>query len=215
MSAVLANLEIFWEGFEATLALTLLSTIAALVLGILLAAFRVSPVPVLSGAAATYVEVVRNTPLTIVFFFAAFVLPQVGVKFSYFAFAVLAMSVYYASFFCEVIRSGINTMPIGQLEAARSIGLTFTKSMRLIVMPQALRTVVPPLINVFIQLTKSTSIASAFGVVELLSVMARLANQESQAVIAILIATAVFYLVITIPSGIIAGHIERRVAIAR
>jgi len=208
-------LEIFWEGFEATLALTLLSTIAALVLGILLAAFRVSPVPVLSGAAATYVEVVRNTPLTIVFFFAAFVLPQVGVKFSYFAFAVLAMSVYYASFFCEVIRSGINTMPIGQLEAARSIGLTFTKSMRLIVMPQALRTVVPPLINVFIQLTKSTSIASAFGVVELLSVMARLANQESQAVIAILIATAVFYLVITIPSGIIAGHIERRVAIAR
>jgi glutamate transport system permease protein len=191
------------------------ATALALLLGTLLAAMRVSPVPTLRAVGATYVEIVRNTPLTLVFFFAVFVLPQLDIRLSYFVFAVLAVTVYHAAFFCEAVRSGINAVGVGQAEAARSIGLTFTQSLRLVVLPQAFRTVVPPLINVVIALTKNTSIAAAFGVVELTAVATRLANANSQAVIAIFLCSAILYLVLTLSSGWLAGRLERRVAVAR
>ena len=215
MDAVIDNLATFRQGFVTTLALTVVSAALALLLGTLLAAMRVSPVPTLRAAGATYVEIVRNTPLTLVFFFAVFVLPQLDIRLSYFAFAVLAVTVYHAAFFCEAVRSGINAVGVGQAEAARSIGLTFTQSMRMVVLPQAFRTVVPPLINVVIALTKNTSIAAAFGVVELTAVATRLANANSQAVIAIFLGSAVCYLALTLPSGWLAGQLERRVAVAR
>ena len=215
MDVVLDNLDTFRQGFVTTLALTVVSTVLALLLGTLLAAMRVSPVPTLRAAGATYVEIVRNTPLTLVFFFAVFVLPQLDILVSYFTFAVLAVSVYHAAFFCEAVRSGINAVGVGQAEAARSIGLTFTQSLRLVVLPQAFRTVVPPLINVVIALTKNTSIAAAFGVFELTAAATRLANQNSQAVIAVFTGAAVCYLALTLPSGWLAGQLERRVAVAR
>lgn len=211
MNAVLSNLNVFVEGLLLTLALTLISTVISLGGGILVAAARVSPVPALRTAGAIYVEVVRNTPLTIVFFFAAFVLPQLGVQLSYFTFAVIALSVYYVAFFCEAVRSGINAVHIGQAEAARAIGLSFISSLREVVLPQALRTTVPPLINVFIALIKSTAVASAFGVAELLTAGEHLANSESNAVLWVLGATALFYLSLTIPAGWFASYLERRV----
>jgi glutamate transport system permease protein len=215
VDAVLDNLATFRQGFVTTLALTVVATVLALLLGTLLAAMRVSPVPTLRAAGATYVEIVRNTPLTLVFFFAVFVLPQLDIRLSYFVFAVLAVTVYHAAFFCEAVRSGINAVGVGQAEAARSIGLTFTQSLRLVVLPQAFRTVVPPLINVVIALTKNTSIAAAFGVVELTAVTTRLANANSDAVIAIFLFSAILYLVLTLSSGWLAGRLERRVAVAR
>jgi len=215
VDVILDNLDTFRQGFVTTLTLTVLSTVLALLLGTLLAAMRVSPVPTLRAAGATYVEIVRNTPLTLVFFLAVFVLPQLDIRLSYFAFAVLAVTVYHAAFFCEAVRSGINAVGVGQAEAARSIGLTFTQSLRLVVLPQAFRTVVPPLINVVIALTKNTSIAAAFGVFELTAVATRLANENSQAVIAVFMGAAVCYLALTLPSGWLAGRLERRVAVAR
>jgi glutamate transport system permease protein len=215
VDAVLDNLATFRQGFVTTLALTVVATVLALLLGTLLAAMRVSPVPTLRAVGATYVEIVRNTPLTLVFFFAVFVLPQLDIRLSFFVFAVLAVTVYHAAFFCEAVRSGINAVGVGQAEAARSIGLTFTQSLRLVVLPQAFRTVVPPLINVVIALTKNTSIAAAFGVVELTAVTTRLANANSDAVIAIFLFSAILYLVLTLSSGWLAGRLERRVAVAR
>jgi glutamate transport system permease protein len=215
VDAVLDNLDAFRQGFLTTLALTVVSSLLALALGTVLAAMRVSPIPTLRAAGATYVEVVRNTPLTVVFFFAVFVLPQLDIRLSFFVFAVLAVTVYHAAFFCEAVRSGINAVGVGQAEAARSIGLTFTQSMRLVVLPQALRTVVPPLINVVIALTKNTSIAAAFGVVELTAVAFRLSTANSDAVIAILVGAAICYLALTLPSGWLAGQLERRVLVAR
>jgi len=159
--------------------------------------------------------VVRNTPLTVVFFFAVFVLPQLDIRLAFLQFAVIAVTVYHAAFFCEAVRSGVNAVGAGQAEAARSIGLTFTQSLRLVILPQAFRTVVPPLINVVIALTKNTSIAAAFGVVELTAVGTRLANANGDAVIAIFAGIAVCYLVLTLPSGWLAGQLERRVAVAR
>jgi glutamate transport system permease protein len=215
VDAVLDNLDTYREGFVTTLELSVLSSVLALVGGTLLAAMRVSPVPTLRAAGATYIELVRNTPLTVVFFFVVFVLPQLDILLPYFAFAVIALTVYHAAFFCEAVRSGINAVGVGQAEAARSIGLTFGQSLRLVVLPQAFRTVIPPLINVVIALIKNSSIAAAFGVVELTATGTRLANANGDAVIAVLVGVAVCYLVLTLPSGWLAGRLERRVAVAR
>ena len=215
MDAVLDNLGAYREGFVTTLELSALSSLLALLLGTLLAAMRVSPVPTLRAAGATYVELVRNTPLTVVFFFVVFVLPQLDILLPYFAFAVIALTVYHAAFFCEAVRSGINAVGVGQAEAARSIGLTFGQSLRMVVLPQAFRTVIPPLINVVIALIKNSSIAAAFGVVELTATGTRLAAANGDAVIAVLVGVAVCYLVLTLPSGWLAGRVEHRLAVAR
>ena len=215
MDAILDNLDAYREGFVTTLEVSALSSVLALLLGTLLAAMRVSPVPTLRAAGATYVELVRNTPLTVVFFFVVFVLPQLDILLPYFTFAVIALTVYHAAFFCEAVRSGINAVGVGQAEAARSIGLTFGQSLRLVVLPQAFRTVIPPLINVVIALIKNSSIAAAFGVIELTATGTRLANANGDAVIAVLAGVAVCYLILTLPSGWLAGRVERRLAVAR
>lgn len=215
MGAIIDNLDLYFEGFWATLRLTLLSAAVALVWGTVLGAFRVSPVPTLRAFGTAYVELLRNTPLTLVFFFFVFVAPQVDVKLPFFTSALVALSLYTAAFVCEAVRSGVNSVGVGQAEAARAIGLTFTQTMSQIVLPQAFRTVVPPLINIFIALTKNSSIAAGFFVTELVAVGIRLANRNAADVIAVLIGVAVFYLAITVPAGILAARLERRVAFAR
>ena len=215
MDAVIENLPLYWEGFWATLRLTLVSAAFALLLGTVLGAFRVSPVPTLRAFGTVYVELVRNTPLTLVFFFFVFVAPQIDIKLPFFVSALVALSLYTAAFVCEAVRSGVNSVGVGQAEAARAIGLTFPQTMGQIVLPQAFRTVVPPLINIFIALTKNSSIAAGFFVTELVAVGIRLANRNPADVLMVLGGVAVFYLAITIPAGILAGALERRVAFAR
>jgi glutamate transport system permease protein len=215
VDAVLDNLDAYRQGFVTTLELSVLASALAMALGTVLAAMRVSPVPTLRAAGAAYVELVRNTPLTVVFFFVVFVLPQLDILLPFFVFAVIALTVYHAAFFCEAVRSGINAVGVGQAEAARSIGLTFGQTLQLVVLPQALRTVIPPLINVVIALIKNSSIAAAFAVAELTAVGTRLANANGDAVIPILAGVAVCYLVLTLPSGWLAGRLERRVAVVR
>ena len=215
MSAVLDNADLYWSGFRTTLSLALLSGVLALVLGTVLGAFRVSPIPPLRGLGAVYVEVLRNTPLTVVFFFVVFVLPQFGVRVPFFTSAIIALTVYTAAFVCEAVRSGVNSVGVGQAEAARSLGLTFPQTLRNVVLPQAIRTVIPPLINVFIALTKNTSVAGGFFVAETFGVGRRLTNALSQEVTAVLIGVALCYLAITIPAGLLAGYAERKAAFAR
>jgi len=215
MDAILDNLDLYLEGFLSTLRLSAVAALGALLLGTLLAALRVSPVPPLRAVGTGYVEIVRNTPLTVVFFMTVFGLPEVGIRLDFFVFAVIALTVYTAAFVCEAVRSGINSVASGQSEAARSIGLTFGQSLRMIVLPQAFRTVVPPLGNIWIAHVKNTSIAGVFGTEELLAVGDRLANANGDAVIAVLLGIAVAYLLLTIPSGLLFGAVERKVAISR
>lgn len=216
MDAVIDELPLYWEGFRTTLALTFLSAVIALILGTILGAFRVSPAPPLRWFGTTYVELVRNTPLTLVFIFFVFVAPQLGWRPSaFFAPAVVALSIYTAAFVCEAVRSGINSVGIGQAEAARAVGLTFNQTLQLIVLPQAFRTVIPPLINIFIALTKNSSVAGGFFVAELFGVSKQLANSHPADVVAVLAGVGVCYLIITIPAGLLAGMVERKVAFAR
>lgn len=223
MTAVFDNLSLYWEGFRNTLSITLISAVLALAWGTVLGAFRVSPVAPLRWFGTAYVEFIRNTPLTIVFGFLLFVAPNalfglpkefLGLP-KYFPLAIVALSLYTAAFVCEAVRSGINSVGVGQAEAARAIGLTFTQTLNLIVLPQALRTVIPPLINIFIALTKNSSVAGGFFAFELFAVSKRLANSEPADVIPVLIGVGVAYLLITIPAGALANYVERKVAFAR
>jgi glutamate transport system permease protein len=216
MDAVIDALPLYWQGFRTTLALTLLSAVIALVLGTVLGGFRVSPVAPLRWFGTTYVELVRNTPLTLVFIFVVFVGPQLGyVPAGFFVPAVIALSVYTAAFVCEAVRSGVNSVGVGQAEAARAVGLTFTQTLRAIILPQAFRTVIPPLINIFIALAKNSSVAGGFFVVELFGLARRLPTTYPADIIPVLIGVGVFYLAITIPAGFLANRVERKVAFAR
>lgn len=208
ISTVWDNHQRLFDGFGTTLQLTLVAAVCALALGVVLAAFRVSPIPPLRWIGAVYVETVRNTPLTIVFFFMVFVAPQVDILVEFKTSAFVALSLYTAAFVCEAVRSGVNSVPVGQAEAARAIGMTFMQNLTLIVLPQALRTVIPPL-------TKNSSVAAGFFIVELFSAGRTLAIRNPSHGMWFLVGVAVLYLVITIPAGIAASRLERRVAIAR
>ncbi|WP_426225524.1 amino acid ABC transporter permease [Pseudarthrobacter sp. DSP2-3-2b1] len=216
MEVIIENLPLYWEGLLRTLFLSVVSGIIAMVVGTLLAAARVSPVAALRGFSTVYVEVLRNTPLTIAFFFAAIVLPRLGVTFEQFEVAaIIALSAYTAAFIAEAVRSGVNSVPIGQAEAARSIGMKFGQVLSLIILPQALRTVIPPLINIIIALVKNSSVAGAFFVLELFGYGRQMANANGDQVMAVLLGVAFFYLLLTIPLGILASTVEQKVAIAR
>lgn len=216
MDVIADNLPAYLAGLRVTLLLTAYSGALALALGIVLAAMRVAPLRPLRLFAASYVELLRNTPLTLVFFFMVFVAPQFGVLPPLgFWTAVLCLAAYTAAFVAEAVRSGINSVGVGQAEAARAIGLTFGQTLGHVVLPQALRSVVPPLINVIIALTKNTSVAAGFAVVELMATGRRLGTVNAADGTWVLVGVALGYLLLTIPAGLLAGAIERKVAFVR
>jgi glutamate transport system permease protein len=215
MNVLLDNFALFREGFVGTVELTALSTLIALILGVVMAAFRVSPVPPLRFFGAAWVTLFRNTPLTLLFFISVLVLPQLGLnRWNFFGLAVLALSCYTSAFICEAVRSGINTVPLGQAEAARSIGMTFTQTLRLIVLPQATRTVIPPIGSLLIALAKNSSIAGGFSVIELFTVQ-RTLGEKGYNIVLIFFWVALCYLVITGALSVLFRFLESRLAVTR
>ena len=197
------------------------SAIGALLLGTLLAAMRLGPVPMLNWLGTSYVNVVRNTPLTLILLFCSFGLAQTlgitlvdrnsptSIDDSNFRLAVLGLTVYTAAFVCETVRSGVNTVPLGQAEAARSLGFTFSQNLRIVLLPQAFRAVIAPLGSVLIALTKNTTIASAIGVAEAALLMKQMVENEA----ALLLISAIFaagFVVLTLPMGLLFGWLGKR-----
>ncbi len=216
MHVITDNLDLYWSGLLKSFIICLLALVGSLILGTLLASFRVSPVPTLRWFGTAYVTVFRNTPLTVVLFFIAFGLPELGINFSYFRFGLIGLVLYTSAFVCEAVRSGVNSVSAGQAEAARSIGLGFGQSLRLIVLPQALRTVVPPLGSVIIAMFKNSAVVGALGVGgDLWSTGVNLTGAQGYAALPVFVGVAVGYLIITIPSGVLLQVLERKVAIAR
>ncbi|MCF3132940.1 amino acid ABC transporter permease [Streptomyces olivochromogenes] len=205
-----------------TVKLTALSALGSLIWGTLLAGMRVSPVPLMRGFATVYVNIVRNIPLTVIILFTSLGLADIfgmtlgasDFKVQGFRLAVLGFIAYTAAFVCEALRSGINTVPLGQAEAARAIGLSFSQTLRLIVLPQAFRSVIGPLANVLIALTKNTTVAAAIGVAEAAYLMKSMIENEAQT----LLVGAVFafgFVVLTLPTGLFLGWLGKRMAVKR
>ena len=216
MDVFFENIGAVGTGFWMTLRLLIFGGLGAMIIGLVVVTMRISPVASLRGFATVYTEIIRNTPLVMLFIFMVFVLPLIAPdKPPYPILAMITLAIYTSPFVAEALRSGINGVHVGQAEAARSIGLNFGQTLTLIVLPQALRMVVPPLINVFIALTKNSSVAGGFFVVELFAVARSLTNENGQAVIPILVGIALCYLVITVPLGLIAGQIEKKVRVLR
>lgn len=205
------------QAFWLTLQLFVLSGLASLVLGTLLGSMRVGPVAVLRTAAALYVTVVRNTPLLIVFVFVFIAAPTLGwfVGTPFLLKGVIALSLYTAAFVCEALRSGINAVPLGQAEASRAIGMTFTQSMREVVLPQAFRAVVPPMASVLIALAKNTSVAAAFGLVEATARMDYFTNRNADERVQIFLVFALGYIIVVEVVSAGAVTLERRFRVAR
>ena len=214
MDVVFDNLDLFADGMRVTVSLTLLSYTAAFVIGTVIAAFRVSPVPPLRAVGAFYVGTIRNTPLAVLMIGFLFGAGDVGIKYSFFYTAVIVLSAYTGAFIAETIRAGVNAVSRGQGEAARSLGLTFPQVLWIIVLPQALRTVVAPLGSIFIALIKNSALAALISVNDLGGTTEQLINETARAT-PVFLGAAVAYLMLTIPSGLLVGGIERRVAIKR
>ncbi|MFF3654310.1 amino acid ABC transporter permease [Streptomyces olivochromogenes] len=208
--------------FWMTVKLTVLSAVGSLIWGTLLAGMRVGPVPLMRGFGTAYVNIVRNIPLTVIILFTSLGLSQtLGVnlgadKFETinFRLAVLGLIAYTSAFVCEALRSGINTVPVGQAEAARAIGLNFTQVLTLIVLPQAFRSVVGPLTNVLIALTKNTTVAAAIGVAEAATLMKSMIENEAQ-LVAISAVFAFGFMCLTLPTGLLLGWVGKKVAVKR
>ncbi len=214
-------LDAFWM----TIKLTVLSAVGSLVLGTLIAGMRVSPVPVARWVGTAYVTIFRNTPLTLILVFCSLGLySTLGMNLAAdgptsladnnFRWAVIGLSVYTAAFVCESLRAGINTVPLGQSEAGRSLGLSFLQNLRIIVLPQAFRSVIAPLGSVFIALTKNTTVASAISVAEASFLMKNMIETEA-ALITIGLIFTLGFVILTLPAGLLFGHLAKRFEVAR
>ncbi|WP_333617690.1 amino acid ABC transporter permease [Dietzia sp.] len=217
-----ALLPAFWM----TIKLTFLSAIGSLIWGTILTAFRVSPVPILRGFGTAYVNIVRNTPLTLVVLFCSMGLYQnLGLALApendnfvdnnNFNLAVLAFILYTSTFVCETLRAGINTVPLGQAEAARSLGMGFGQILGIIILPQAFRSVINPLGSVLIALIKNTTIASVIGVAEASLLMKSTVESYADELFVIFGVIALGFIIITLPVGLITGKLGEKMAVKR
>lgn len=216
------NIDTYVTGFLWILKLTAAATVGAILTGVVLAAMRVSPIPVLRAFGAAWVNLFRNTPLTLIVFFCYFGLySALGLSLSddidrnNYWLGVIGLSVYTAAFVCEAIRSGINTVPAGQAEAARAIGMSFLQTLRIVILPQAGRAVIAPLGSIFIALAKNSTIVGTIGLMESSSAMKDLINANGDAVVPIFLVFAGTFAIVLIPTGYLFGWLANRLAVKR
>lgn len=194
MGVITDHLDLWGEALLGTLLLFFGGAVIALVLGLLVGAMRVSPVPIARAVGTLYVNIIRNSPLTLVFFVFVFAVPIVlEQRINFTVLGIFALGIYTATYVAETVRSGINTVPVGQAEAARAIGLPFGQVMTLVVLPQAFRSVIPPMMSVFIALLKNTTVAAGFSaILNLGSIRAYMSERGENALVVILWVMVIF-----------------------
>jgi glutamate transport system permease protein len=223
MQPLFDNFDAILSGFWGTIRLTVVSGLLSLAFGTILVAMRVAPAPVLRAIGTVYVNVVRNTPLTLILLFCSLGISNTlqlnfdvyDPSFNGFWLAILGLSAYTSTFVCESLRAGINTVPLGQAEAARAIGLSFGQSLRLVILPQAFRSVIAPLGSVLIALTKNTTVVIAAGYAEAAFVMMDMIYVGQGSTVAIFLGFAVGFMILTLPTGFFFGWLAKRLAVRR
>ncbi|MBP2000636.1 putative glutamine transport system permease protein [Paenibacillus shirakamiensis] len=201
----------YLEGFLYTIFASLLGLVGSFILGTLIAVFRISPVKVLRGVGTAYVEFFRNIPLLLVVFIFYLGLPSVGIQLNGFQAGTLGLTIYTSSFIAEAIRAGIQSVSTGQLEAAISSGLTYAQAMRFIILPQAIKIVIPPISNQFLNLVKNSSILGMVAGMDLMY-FADQVNLETYNTMDTYIFVGMFYLILTFPLAYATRVLERRMA---
>lgn len=214
MNILSENLGLLLEALGTTLMMAIVAGIGSLILGVLVTVARVSPIPLLRRAAFCYVQFFINVPLLALLILAVFALPDAGLILPLTPTAIIVLTVYEAAYVAEAVRSGVNTVGVGQIEASRAIGLSLAQSLRFVVIPQALRAVVQPIGNVMIALAMNTALAAAVGVVELTSRVNKVNLVYAQP-IEIFTGAGLVYMGIALAIGLATGWVERKVAIVR
>jgi glutamate transport system permease protein len=197
-----------------TLLVFVLAGAGSIILGTLITVARVSPIPLLRAAAFAYVQFFLNVPLLALLIIAVFALPDAGVIGPLLPTAIITLAVYEAAYVAEAVRSGVNTIAVGQLEAARALGFTQAQTLSLVVVPQALRAVVQPIANIMIALVMNTALLAAVGIVEV-TAATNVLNQQLAQPIPIYTGSGLLYMIIALAIGLAAGWVERKVAIRR
>ncbi|MFP5503890.1 MAG: amino acid ABC transporter permease, partial [Candidatus Sericytochromatia bacterium] len=200
---------IFLQGLQLTVTLAAAGLVFGLPLGLLLALARLSPFKPVAAFAVVYVELFRGTPLLVQIFFLYFVLPAFGVSMPELLTAILALSLNAAAYIAEIFRSAIQSVPRGQMEAARSLGMTYPQAMREVVLPQATVRAIPPLTNEGVALLKDSSLVSIMGMTELTRTGQELSSRYADPV-TVWLTVAVLYLLLTIPLTQVAAYMEKR-----
>ncbi|BDZ37804.1 amino acid ABC transporter permease [Microbacterium suwonense] len=218
MDAIFGNLDLWGQAIGNTLLVFAFGGVIALVLGTIVGAMRVAPVPIARAVGTGYVNLIRNTPLTLIFFIFVFGYPQLGLpKLSNTVLGIIAIGVYTATYVAEVLRAGISTVPVGQAEAARAIGLPFGQVMTLVILPQAFRSVVPPMMSVFIALLKNTTVAAGFSVAELAALRSTIYDSHDRpgTSMEVLLWVAVVFVALVMLLSWAQQHLEKKWRIAR
>ena len=221
MGNVLSNYDVL-GAFGGTILLAVLGTIGSMVLGTIVAVLRLSPVRLFQWLGTWYVNTFRNTPLTLLMVFSVLGMTYIlglnldpaNIKGNAFRWAVVMLSVYHGAFICEALRSGVNTVPVGQAEAARSIGLTFGQSMRHVLLPQAFRGSIAPIGSTIIALIKNTTVAVVIGVAEAAKLMSVVIENEGSS-IGVFLVFAIGFVILTLPLGLLFTSLSRRLAVKR
>ena len=206
--------DLFFEGLLVTLQLTVLSFLFAMLVGTVMAIFRISPIAPLRAVGLIYVDIFRNVPLLSLIIVVVYALPEIGLMWSYNNSVIIAMSLVGGAFICESLRAGINSVPAGQIEAARSLGLGFTGTVRYVVLPQAFRSMVQPLVTTFIGIFLSSSLAGTVGVMDLTATVTYINNREARGLMTFMVA-AIIYLVISLGAGAVGDRLERKLRVLR
>lgn len=210
-SIVTENLDMYLQGFKNTLLASLIALGGSIAAGTLIAVMRIAPSRPLNWIGAAYVEFIRNIPIILITFIFYFGLPTLNIRMDGFTAGTIGLAVYTAAFIAEAIRAGIQSVPNGQMEAARSSGLTYIQAMYYVILPQAIKIVIPPLGNQFINLVKNSSI---LGVVAGLDLMyfGDLVASRTFVTFDVYIFVSLFYLIITVPLSLSVGYLEKRLA---
>jgi len=203
------NHTVILKAFGQGLLLSGKAAIISLVVGTLLAVLRVSPVAPLRWVGTAYVSVLRNTPLVLCFMIFTSAIPHLGFTAEPMTWAVWALSAYTAAFVCEAVRAGILSVPRGQAEAARAVGMTFGQSMRFVILPQALRASIPPIGNTMISMWKNSTVAAGFGVAEAAGALHDLLNEHADKIWTLFIGIAAGYMVVVFAISALFRVIER------
>ncbi len=202
------------EALGTTILLAVAAGIGSIVLGTLITAARISPVPVLRWAAFGYVQFFVNVPLLVLLVLAVFALPDAGFLLPLTPTAIIVLTLYEAAYVAEAVRSGVNTVGKGEIEASRALGFTLGQTLRVLVIPQSLRAAIQPIGNVMIALTMNTALAAAVGVVELTSAANKLNLVEAQPIL-IFTAAGLIYMALALAIGLTAGRLEKKLRIRR
>lgn len=204
-----SNSTLFFEGFKNTIFSSLLALFFSLLIGTLMAIFQLSANRVVKSLARIYVEFFRNIPLLIIVMFFYVVLPLYGMAFTGFEAGTIGLTIYTSAFIAETVRSGIQTVPAGQMEAALSSGFTYVQTMQYIILPQAFKIVIPPLGGQFINLIKNSSILAMVAGLDLMY-QGDLVASNTFITFDTYIIVGIFYLILTLPLSYLMSYLEKR-----